>query len=88
MTTLADEQQRFDSTAAGQSDLGRRLSARRHALGFSVAEVAAAAGVDPGYLHHLEEQAGLPQYGTLLRLAVVLKTTVPSLLGVGSTEVA
>lgn len=63
-------------------DLGRRLAARRTQLGLTREEAAVRAGMDPGYLRHLEEHAGAaPGQGALLKLAGVLETTLATLTG-------
>ncbi|AVV45891.1 pyridoxamine 5'-phosphate oxidase family protein [Streptomyces sp. ID05-04B] len=63
-------------------DLGRRLAARRTQLGLTRQETAIRAGMDPGYLRHLEEHAvAAPGQGALLRLAGVLETTLAALTG-------
>ncbi|MFI6654837.1 helix-turn-helix domain-containing protein [Streptomyces sp. NPDC050523] len=67
-------------------DLGRRLAARRKELGLTREETAAEARMAPGYLQYLEEYPGAaPGSGVLLRLAVVLETTVRDLTG-GDTD--
>ncbi|MFI5820158.1 helix-turn-helix domain-containing protein [Streptomyces rishiriensis] len=63
-------------------DLGRRLAARRTQLGLTREETADRAGMDPGYLRHLEEHSDAsPSHGALLRLAGALETTLSSLTG-------
>ncbi|MFI5797855.1 helix-turn-helix domain-containing protein [Streptomyces sp. NPDC051677] len=63
-------------------DLGRRLATRRAQLGLSRQETAIRAGMDPGYLQHLEEHAvAAPGQGALLRLAGALETTLAALTG-------
>ncbi|HZU73191.1 MAG TPA: pyridoxamine 5'-phosphate oxidase family protein [Acidimicrobiales bacterium] len=65
-------------------DLGRRLATRRRQLGLERAQVAARAGMDPGYLAYLEDAAGgSPSSTGLLRLAAALETTVEDLYGGG-----
>ena len=74
----------FFGTADGvaSSDLGRRLTGRRRELGLSIPYVAAGASMDPGYLAYLESStAPNPSATTLLRLAVVLRTSVAALQG-------
>ncbi|MEH0551830.1 helix-turn-helix domain-containing protein [Streptomyces sp. B21-101] len=67
---------------APSGDLGRRLATRRTQLGLTREETAGRAGMDPGYLRHLEEHPDAsPSHGALLRLAGVLETTVSSLTG-------
>ncbi|MFJ9025659.1 helix-turn-helix domain-containing protein [Streptomyces sp. NPDC102259] len=67
---------------APSGDLGRRLATRRTQLGLTREETAGRAGMDPGYLRHLEEHPDAsPSHGALLRLAGALETTVLSLAG-------
>ncbi|MER7972248.1 pyridoxamine 5'-phosphate oxidase family protein [Streptomyces sp. NPDC096080] len=69
-----------DASPAG--DLGRRIAARRTALGLSRQETAERAGMATDYLRHLEQHPGAaPGRGTLLSLAGVLETTVSVLTG-------
>ncbi|MHB8220693.1 MAG: helix-turn-helix domain-containing protein [Acidimicrobiales bacterium] len=71
-------------SAYNPGDLGRRLVERRHELGLSRDEVAHEAGMDPGYLRHVEEEASArPNPAACARLAVVLKTSVTWLRGSG-----
>ena len=65
-----------DQTAPHASDLAQRIVTRRDELGLSVDELAAKAGVDPGYLAYFERtpDAGLSG-GTLLLIALALDTT-------------
>ena len=69
----------------GDSDLGRRVSERRHELGLSVEELARRAGMDPTYLGHLETSAS-PELTrlALLKLAIALDTTIDLLSGSGT----
>jgi nitroimidazol reductase NimA-like FMN-containing flavoprotein (pyridoxamine 5'-phosphate oxidase superfamily) len=63
-------------------DLGRRLAARRAALGLTRQETAARAHMALSYLAHLECHPGAaPNRGALLRLAAVLHTTASALTG-------
>ncbi|MER7182213.1 pyridoxamine 5'-phosphate oxidase family protein [Streptomyces hyaluromycini] len=65
-------------------DLGRRLAARRKELGLTREETAERAGIAPGYLRYVEEHPeAAPGTSALLRLANVLRTTVPHLTGGG-----
>lgn len=65
-------------------DLGRRLTERRRALGLEREEVARRAGMDPGYLEHVEERASArPSPAACARLAAALETTVAWLRGGG-----
>lgn len=66
------------------SDLGRRVRERRDQLGLSVERVAAGASMDPGYLDYLESAPDPdPSPATLVRLALVLQTSVEALSGAG-----
>ena len=54
-------------------DLARRVARRRAELGKSIETVAAATGVDPGYLRYFEESPGVRlSTGTMLLLALAL----------------
>ncbi|MFC6082975.1 helix-turn-helix domain-containing protein [Sphaerisporangium aureirubrum] len=64
-------------------DLGRRIAYHRKNLGLSRAELAARAGMAPGFIAYLEEHATPLTEGTLLRLAAALHTTADELLGGG-----
>ncbi|MDA8359928.1 MAG: pyridoxamine 5'-phosphate oxidase family protein [Actinomycetota bacterium] len=69
---------------ADPGDLGRRLVERRLELGLSREEVASRAGMDPGYLRHVEEEANArPSPAACARLAVVLQTSEHWLRGGG-----
>lgn len=63
-------------------DVARRAAERREQLGLSREEVAARAGMTPGYVRYVEEQCH-HTIGTsaLLRLAGALRTTASRLLG-------
>lgn len=64
-------------------DIGRRVAQRRGELGLGMAEVAARAGMAPGYVEYLESQPADVSYQTLVRLAVALEMTAAELLGAG-----
>ncbi|MGI8750845.1 MAG: helix-turn-helix domain-containing protein [Acidimicrobiales bacterium] len=65
-------------------DLGRRVRDRRHELVLSRKEVAHRAGMAPGYLRYIEENAGeRVSLSASYRLAAALGTTVPKLQGEG-----
>ncbi len=67
---------------AHTGDLARRVARRRGELGKSVEEVAAAAGIDPGYLRYFEQSAGARlSTGTMLLLAIALECTPEELYG-------
>jgi hypothetical protein len=74
-------------SASPTTDLARRIAARRKEKGISVDELAAAAGVDPGYLAYFERSpdANLSG-GTLLLIALALDTSPRELLGGTSDE--
>src|SRR5262245_20910313 len=61
-------------------DLGRRVAARREELSLSREQLAARAGLDPGYLDHLEETGGAPAIEVVRKLAVALNMSVEDLL--------
>jgi nitroimidazol reductase NimA-like FMN-containing flavoprotein (pyridoxamine 5'-phosphate oxidase superfamily) len=64
------------------SDLGHRVRHRRQEVGLSVEKAAAGASMDPGYLDYLETAADPdPSRATLVRLSIVLDTSVRALLG-------
>jgi nitroimidazol reductase NimA-like FMN-containing flavoprotein (pyridoxamine 5'-phosphate oxidase superfamily) len=68
------------------SDLARRVATRREELGMSVEELAARAGIDPGYLAYFESHPGANlSGGTLLLVALALDTTPFELHG-GSAD--
>ncbi|MCX4803530.1 pyridoxamine 5'-phosphate oxidase family protein [Streptomyces sp. NBC_01214] len=73
---------------AGRTDLGRRLAARREALGLSRDELGRRCGADGRYIAYLEEHAASPAIGTLLRMADALGVTVDDLTGAGAERVA
>lgn len=66
---------------ATPGDLGRRVAKRRRSLGLTRQELAGRAGIDPGYLAYLEENAASPTAGTVERLAAALDTSGEELLG-------
>ncbi|MEW2582957.1 helix-turn-helix domain-containing protein [Streptomyces virginiae] len=66
---------------AGRTDLGRRLAARREALGLSRDELGRRCGADGKYIAYLEEHAASPAIGTLLRVADALGIGVDDLTG-------
>ncbi|OKI53707.1 helix-turn-helix domain-containing protein [Streptomyces sp. MJM1172] len=72
---------------AGRTDLGRRIAARRAALGLSREELGRKCGADGNYITYLEEHAAAPAIGTLLRMADVLGVTVDDLTGASADRV-
>lgn len=72
-----------DRTAASlPGDLARRVAHRRTELGLSVEDVAARAGVDPGYLRYFERNPeAILSAGTLQLMALALDTSPVALLG-------
>ncbi|MEO3812256.1 pyridoxamine 5'-phosphate oxidase family protein [Sphaerisporangium sp. B11E5] len=64
-------------------DLGRRIAYQRRSLGLTRAQLAARAGMAPGFVTYLEEHAAPLSEGSLLRLAAALHTTADELLGGG-----
>jgi nitroimidazol reductase NimA-like FMN-containing flavoprotein (pyridoxamine 5'-phosphate oxidase superfamily) len=68
--------------ATHPSDLARRAAHRRKELGKSIEEVAAKAGIDPGYLRYFEANATARlSGGSLILLAMALETTPGELTG-------
>ncbi|WP_326580720.1 pyridoxamine 5'-phosphate oxidase family protein [Actinacidiphila glaucinigra] len=68
------------TTVAG--DIGRRIAMRREELGLSPEDVAAHAGIDPGYLRYVErDSTAAPGIATLHALAMTLNTSVSALSG-------
>jgi nitroimidazol reductase NimA-like FMN-containing flavoprotein (pyridoxamine 5'-phosphate oxidase superfamily) len=67
------------------SDLARRVAMRREELGMTVEDLAARAGIDPGYLAYFEQNpdANLSG-GSLLLIALALDTTPFELHGGGA----
>jgi len=61
--------------------VGRKVAARRIALGFSQDDLAARAGMSPGYVEYVEGGGGRPSEGVLRRLAAALRTTSAELGG-------
>ncbi|MEU6864449.1 pyridoxamine 5'-phosphate oxidase family protein [Streptomyces sp. NPDC046876] len=73
--------------AAGRTDLGRRLAARREALGLTREELGRRCGADGNYIAYLEEHAASPSIGTLVRVADALGVTVDDLTGASAGRV-
>ena len=70
--------------APDPGDLGRRVRERRERLGLGLVELAARAGMAPGYLDYVERRAGAsPSSAAVTRLAAALETTVSALHGGG-----
>ncbi|MFD8980211.1 helix-turn-helix domain-containing protein [Streptomyces sp. NPDC059564] len=72
---------------AGRTDLGRRVAARRTGLGLSREELGRRSGADAHYIAYLEEHAGSPPIGTLVRIADALGVTVDDLTGASADRV-
>jgi transcriptional regulator with XRE-family HTH domain len=73
-------------TAAGGTDLGRRLREQRERAGLSLAETAERAGLAAEYLAYLESSRDPnPTQATLIRLAAALGTSPGALSGAGMT---
>ncbi|MCX4649953.1 pyridoxamine 5'-phosphate oxidase family protein [Streptomyces sp. NBC_01446] len=66
---------------AGITDLGRRIAARREALGLTREQVGNRSGADASYIAYLEERSANPGIGSLVRLADALETTIAELAG-------
>lgn len=72
-----------DATIA-KSDLGRRIAEHRGRAGLSVADAAKRAGMAPGYLEYLENNAApSPTPATLTRLTAALGAPPGALAGAG-----
>ncbi|MFD7553770.1 MULTISPECIES: helix-turn-helix domain-containing protein [unclassified Streptomyces] len=71
----------------GRTDLGRRIAARRIALGMSREELGRRCGADGNYIVYLEEHAAAPAIGTLVRVADELGVTVDDLTGASTGKV-
>ncbi|MFF8293390.1 helix-turn-helix domain-containing protein [Streptomyces sp. NPDC016309] len=69
-----------------RGDLGRRVAARREALGLSPADLAVRTGAAPEYIHYLETHPATLGTGFLLRLADALETSAEDLTG-GNTDI-
>ena len=66
----------------GPGDLSRRITHRRLELGLSLEELAAQAGIDPGFLRYFETSSqGRLSVGTLELVAHALRTSSLALLG-------
>ncbi|WP_314251735.1 helix-turn-helix domain-containing protein [Streptomyces sp. DSM 40907] len=72
---------------AGRTDLGRRLAARRAAVGMSREELGERCGSNAYYISHLEEHVAAPTIAMLVRLADALGTTVDDLAGMEAGQV-
>lgn len=74
------------NTAAGGTDLGRRICEQRDRAGLSLSEAAERAGLAAGYLAYLESSPDPnPTQATLIRLAAALGTSPGALSGAGMT---
>lgn len=87
MNTPSTHSQQPDAMT-GRTDLGRRLAARREALGLSRDELGRRCGADGTYITYLEEHAASPAIGTLVRVADALGLTVDDLTGASAHRVA
>jgi transcriptional regulator with XRE-family HTH domain len=67
----------------GPGDLGRRIGARRHYLGWSRAQLGVRAGLSESYLTYIETHPAVVTMAGLSGLADALGTTVEALLGAG-----
>ncbi|GAA3685953.1 hypothetical protein GCM10022224_058460 [Nonomuraea antimicrobica] len=74
---------REDTLMTGNGDFGRRISHHRHRLGLTPEQVADRADMSAGYVQYLESHLGIPDPGTVARLAAALETTVEDLRGGG-----
>ncbi|MFD7835044.1 helix-turn-helix domain-containing protein [Streptomyces sp. NPDC059761] len=79
--------QQSDEMTRG-TDLGRRLAARRDALGMSRDELGRRCGADGAFIAYLEEHSTSPAIGTLVRVADALGLTVDDLTGASAHRVA
>ncbi|MFF2503700.1 helix-turn-helix domain-containing protein [Streptomyces sp. NPDC058067] len=70
-----------DGVEIQRSDFGRRVAARRAALGLSVEELAERVGASESYVHYVETQPSRPGIGFVTRLADALDTTTDDLAG-------
>ncbi|MFD0373792.1 helix-turn-helix domain-containing protein [Streptomyces sp. NPDC127112] len=88
MTSTSSIRHQQSGEAVGRTDLGRRIAARRIALGLSREELGRMCGADGNYVAYLEEHAASPAIGTLVRVAHALGVTVDDLTGanVGRTQ--
>ncbi|MER7045070.1 helix-turn-helix domain-containing protein [Streptomyces jumonjinensis] len=64
-----------------RTDIGRRITTRREALGLSRQELAERSGTATNYIDYLEDRESAPGIGVMLRIADALQTTVPELTG-------
>jgi transcriptional regulator with XRE-family HTH domain len=72
------------SPEATPGDMARRVMRRRQELGKSIDEIAAKAGMDPGYLRYFEQHADANlSAGAVMLLALALQTTPEELYGGG-----
>ncbi|MFI2506999.1 pyridoxamine 5'-phosphate oxidase family protein [Streptomyces sp. NPDC018972] len=72
-----------EAVAGGPGDIGRRLAAARRRKGLGLEETARRARMSPAYLDYLETHPSDPGFGTLVRLADALGTTLLELQGGG-----
>ncbi|MFJ5830634.1 helix-turn-helix domain-containing protein [Streptomyces sp. NPDC093089] len=69
------------ATPHARGDIGRRVAARREALGLTREEVAERAGSAPSYIQYVEERLATPGIAFMTRLANALECTVQDLTG-------
>ncbi|WP_235854998.1 helix-turn-helix domain-containing protein [Nonomuraea aridisoli] len=74
---------REDTLMSDTGDFGRRIRHHRDRLGLTREQVADRAEMSAGYIQYLEDHPGVPDSGTVRRLAAVLETTARDLLGGG-----
>ncbi|MCX4721398.1 pyridoxamine 5'-phosphate oxidase family protein [Streptomyces virginiae] len=72
----------------GRTDLGRRLAARREALGPNRDALGRRCCADGTYIAYLEEHAASPAIGTLVRVADALGLTVDDVTATGWSVLA
>lgn len=88
MKSIPRSPEQSSGEMTGRTDLGRRLAARREALGLSREELGQRCGADGNYIAYLEEHAAAPAIGTLARVADALGLTVDDLTGASAHRVA
>ena len=61
-------------------EMGRRLAARRRALGLKQAQVSERCGVNDNYISNIERAVSIPSLDVFLRLCEALETTPDAML--------